>query len=55
MGPATEGAGNLFIAQNSLKQLSRVDAKGVIHRSELKDNWDRAQAPTKLVPIEPLR
>ena len=26
-----------------------------LRRSELQDNWDRAQAPTKLVPIEPLR
>jgi hypothetical protein len=26
-----------------------------LRRSELQDNWDRAQGPTKLVPIEPLR
>ena len=26
-----------------------------LRRSELQDNWNRAQTPTKLVPIEPLR
>jgi hypothetical protein len=26
-----------------------------MHRSELSDNWDRAQEPAQLLPIEPLR
>jgi len=26
-----------------------------LRRPELQDNWERAQAPAKLVPIEPLR